>query len=399
MPSKEKKTKDRHSYSPYDYTTSSDDEPRSPDEVNHKEYSRDHSPHEEYTYDYSSSDEEYNQKFQRSRMKDLINHLSKQLKRHPRKKRNRKKHSKKECSSKHRKPKRSRASSKAHSPQRKYKKRRKHSTKPKPKPTQERKRSPESPSTPSIDCDSKVTEPVPDPEIPLPTAPTTLPAPTVWTLRAKLPNMHTGQRSEIIKRLHLIPQVTEITIEETTGEPKPQTTLRIKGKDSALYDAQNDLEIGGYNDVTWQEHRLPPSTASTPDDRRTTLRETPRSLSPYCETHASNKNTKYARDKTKADRISRKGIVKAIMDDKKYGFIRTECDEDLFVLPSACVGFPDPNCDGRYKIPPVGTKVIFEISPDAKTGRNKAILVAPDEDRSRAPRKSKHQSSQRPIGA
>ena len=178
MPTKEKKTKDRHSYSPADYTSSSDEEPRSPDEVNHKEYSRDHSPHEEYTYDYSSSDEEYNQKFQRSRMKDLINHLSKQLKRHPRKKRNGKKHSKKECSSKHRKPKRSRASSKAHSPQRKYKKRRKHSTKPKLKPTQERKRSPESPSTPSIDCDSKVTEPVPDPEAPyLPHPQPSLPLP------------------------------------------------------------------------------------------------------------------------------------------------------------------------------------------------------------------------------
>ena len=103
MPTKEKRickhrknttdisiTRRSHSYSPDDYTSSSDEKPRSPDEVNHKEYSREHSPpQEDYASDdYSSSDEEYNQKFQRGMMRELLNHWEKQRKRHPRKKRN-----------------------------------------------------------------------------------------------------------------------------------------------------------------------------------------------------------------------------------------------------------------------------------------------------------------------
>ena len=308
------------SYSPDDNASSSDEKPRSPDEVNHKAYSRERSPpQEDYASDdYSSSDEEYNQKFQLRWMRDHLNRWEQQRKRHPRKNSNRRSKPKRECSRIRRKPKRSRASSKAHSPQRKHKKRRKHSTKPKLTPKEE-----ESPSTPSVDCDSQAAEPVPDPEVPPPTALTTTPPPVVWTLRAKLPNMHTGQRSEIIKRLHLIPQVTEITIEETTGEPKPQTTLRIKGNEKALYDTQAELANGGYHDVTWQEDPSLPSSALTPNYRRTTHWEPTKTYSPHSKTLDSSKNSKYAREKAKPDGLSRNGVIKIIMENKSYGFIKT----------------------------------------------------------------------------
>ena len=118
------------SYSPDDNASSSDEKPRSPDEVNHKAYSREHStPQEDYASDdYSSSDEEYNQKYPLRKMRELLNHWEKLHKKHPRKKRNRINNPKKECSRMLRKRKSSRASSKAHSPQRKHKKRRKHSS-------------------------------------------------------------------------------------------------------------------------------------------------------------------------------------------------------------------------------------------------------------------------------
>ena len=116
------------SYSPDDNTSSSDEKPRSPDEVNHKAHSREHSPpQEDYASDdYSSSDEEYKQKIQLRWMRDHLNRWEQQRKRHPRKNRNRRSKPKRECSRNRRKPKRSRASPKEHSPQRKHKKIRKH---------------------------------------------------------------------------------------------------------------------------------------------------------------------------------------------------------------------------------------------------------------------------------
>ena len=81
------------------------------------------------------------------------------------------------------------------------------------------------------------------------------------------------------------------------------------------------------------------------------------------------------------------------MENKKNGFIKTDKDDDIFVMPSACVGFGN-------KIPPVGTRVTFNITPDAKTGKDKAVLVGPDiTEQSRAPRKTVHYSAAKPIGA
>ena len=96
------------SYSPDDNASSSDSEKsRSPDEVNHKVYSREHSPpQEDYASDdYSSSDEEYKQKIQSRWMREHLNRWEQQRKRHPRKKRNRRNNPKRECSRMRRKPK------------------------------------------------------------------------------------------------------------------------------------------------------------------------------------------------------------------------------------------------------------------------------------------------------
>ena len=136
------------------------------------------------------------------------------------------------------------------------------------------------------------------------------------------------------------------------------------------------------------------SSASSPNYRQTTHWETPRTYSPHSETLDTSRKAKSAQEKAKPDGLpSRNGVIKIIMENTKIGFIKTDTDDDIFVMPSACVGFANI-------IPPVGTRVTFNISPDAKTGRDKAILVGPDlTEQSRAPRKTKHHSAAKPIGA
>ena len=383
------------SYTPDDSASSATEKPRSPDEVNHKTHSRERSPpQEDYASDeYSSSNEEHSQKYPLEKIRELLHHWDKQQKKHPRKKRNRRNYLKKECGRKRRTRKTSRASSKTHSPQRKQKKRRKHSSKPKPRVKEE-----ESSSTPSADCDSQAAEPVPDLEAPLPLALTT-PFPLCeWTLRAKLSVMHLEQCSWIIGQLRLHSQVTEITKEETTEVPQPHITLRIKGSQKALYDTQAELAANGFHDVIWQEDPSVPSSALTPNYRRTTHWEPTKTYSPHSRTLDPSKNSKYAWEKAKPDGLSRNGVIKTIMEKGIYGFIKTETDDDIFVLPSACIGFPDPLREGRNIIPPVGTKVIFEMGTDAKTGKDKAILVGLDQTE-RSATQRKHHSKPNPIGA
>ena len=371
------------SYSPDDDASFSDsEESRYHDEENHEAYSQEHSPpQEDYASDdYSYSDEEYKQKIQLRWMRDHLNRWEQQRKRHPRKNRNRRSKPNRECNRNRRKLKRSRVSSK---------------TKHKP-----RKAPPdESPSTPSVHRDSQTAEPLPDLEVPSPTALTTTPPPTAWTLLARLPAGHPDLGSYIIGRLNQHPQVTEIIKEETTGEPQPQITIRIKGSEQALYDTQAELAKGGYYDVIWQEDPLSPSSASSPNYRQTTHWETPRTYSPHSETLDSSKKAKSARENAKPDGLpSRNGVIKTIMEKGKYGWIETVTDDAIFVLPSGCTGFPDPLRDGRNIIPPVGTKVIFEMGTDAKTGKDKAILVGLDQTE-RSATQRKHHSKPNPIGA
>ena len=288
-PTNTSRTQRSPSYSPDDDSSFSDsEESRYPDEENHEAYSQEHSPpQEDYASDdYSSSDEEYKQKIQLRWMRDHLNRWEQQRRRHPRKKRNRRSKPKRECSRNLRKLKRSRVSSK---------------TKHKP-----RKAPPdESPSTPSVHLtrkpvnhrDSQTAEPLPDLEVPSPTALTTRPPPTVWTLLARLPAGHPDLGPYIIERLNQHPEVTEITKEETTGEPQPQTTIRIKGSKQALYDTQADLEKGGYYDVTWEKDPLSPSSASSPNYWQTTHWETSRTYSPHSETPDSSRKQNLHRKK------------------------------------------------------------------------------------------------------
>ena len=87
------------------------------------------------------------------------------------------------------------------------------------------------------------------------------------------------------------------------------------------------------------------------------------------------------------------GAIKAIDQSTKFGFIKTDDGNDLFVMPSSCLGF-----DGI--IPPIGTRVTFLTKIDTKTKKNKAIFVRPEVmEYGRVRRKPTNYPARRPIGS
>ena len=58
------------------------------------------------------------------------------------------------------------------------------------------------------------------------------------------------------------------------------------------------------------------------------------------------------------------GILKSVVQDR-YGFILRPDGTQIFVIPTACAQF-------GFQLPPVGTKVIFKVVKDERTGRPRA---------------------------
>ena len=65
--------------------------------------------------------------------------------------------------------------------------------------------------------------------------------------------------------------------------------------------------------------------------------------------------------------LKRQGVQLGVMDRKvkTYGFIRCDDGSQTFVIPSACAKF-------GYKLPPIGTRLMFKIVTDSKTGQTRA---------------------------
>ena len=394
-PTNRSKTQSSPSDSPDDDASFSDsEESQYPDEEDPEAHSQEDSPSQE---DYASDDDsscsvKYKQKIQLRFIREHLNLWEQQRRKHPQK-RNRRSKQKRECSKNRRKLKRFRIPSK---------------TKRRP-----RKAPPdESPSTQNVHLtrkpvnhpDSQTAEPLPDLEVPSPTAPTTYPPPTAWTLLARLPAEHPNLVPYIVGRLSQHKEVTEVTEEETIGGPQPQTTIRIKGSTHALYDTQADLEKSGYHEVTLEKDPLSPPSASYPNHWQTTHWETPRTHSPHSRTPDSSSKAKTAEEqaKPKSQQDGREktlkpplmtGVIKAIRDNQRFGFIKTDKDEDIFVMPSACIGFGN-------KIPPVGTRVAFSVMLDDKSRKDKAVHVGPEiTEQGRTPGKTVNHSAVKPVGA
>ena len=178
----------------------------------------------------------------------------------------------------------------------------------------------------------------------------------------------------------------------------------VKGSTQALYDTQADLEKSGYHEVTWEKDPLSFTSASSPNYWQTTHWETSRTYPPHSGTPDSSRKAKSAdgkakpmlqqdgRGKTLTSPLMT-GVIKTIKDNKKFGFIKTDEDDDIFVMPSSCVGFGN-------KIPPVGTRVTFYVGVDAKTQKDKAVFVGPEiTEQGRVPGKTVNHSTEKPIGA
>ena len=217
---------------------------------------------------------------------------------------------------------------------------------------------------------------------PVPPSPNILTTHPVWTLQVRLPAEHTNLVEFLIKTLRQHPGITEVTKEETTGGSHTQTSIRIKGSIPALYEAQAELERAGQQYVTWEEYPPPQTDAAVANRRQTTQWETVTTYPPHPGTAVPSRKDRTPDEKGKPTiqqdvtqtahtQPLMTGFIKAIAAGAKYGFIRMDDGNDIFVMPSSCTGFEN-------KIPPKGTRVTFETRYDSRSKKEKAIFVQPE---------------------
>merc|ERR1712056_163236 len=70
------------------------------------------------------------------------------------------------------------------------------------------------------------------------------------------------------------------------------------------------------------------------------------------------------------------------IDRGKFGYILQDLgEEDMFVIPSVCEAFGRGK--GQDLLPPIGTRVMYDIVLDERTGRPRAHNVQPEIERPR----------------
>ena len=258
----------------------------------------------------------------------------------------------------------------------------------------------EYPATHPVSQTAELQSPTPDP--PLPTEHTTHPIPVAWTLLARLPAEQINFLDYITRKLSEQPGINEVTSEETIEGSHKQTSIRIKGSIQALYDAQANLVKTGQQDVTWEKY--PPSPAGAANPNRWQTWEPAKTHSPHPGTpEPSTEDKKAGREdkppiqhsgsETTHTQPPTTGYMKNIHPSGKFGFIKMDDDNDIFVMPSSCSGF-------IWKIPPIGTRVTFSTKFDTKSKKDKAINVRPETtEHSGMQRKSTKYPSRSPIGS
>ena len=212
---------------------------------------------------------------------------------------------------------------------------------------------------------------------PLPPIEHTTPLPPdSWTLRAILPTAPSNLLTFFTSQLSDIPSITEVTNEETADGLGAHTTIRMKGSDQALYEAQRNLAASGQHNITW-ELDTPAFDGTTNANRwQLTMWEANKTYPYYSQTLEPGKEDKEVKERAKLTiehsgssttqtQPFMTGAVKAIDKTTHYGFITADDGKDWFVLPKSCPGF-------NWQIPQIGTRVTFLSTTDNRTNRIRA---------------------------
>ena len=187
-----------------------------------------------------------------------------------------------------------------------------------------------------------------------------------------------------LSQLSNITGMTEVTNEEPTDGLGAHTTIRMKGSNKALYDAQRSLAASVQSNFTWEPDTPTLAGTTNATHSQLTVLDKDKTFPHYFHTPKPGKEDKEFKERADlADKHSGSpttpqtqliqeymtGAVKANVC--KFGFIAADDGQEMIVLPGSCPGF-------NWSIPAIGTRVTFRTTWDTKTNKIRPESVRPE---------------------
>ena len=159
--------------------------------------------------------------------------------------------------------------------------------------------------------------------------------PDSWILRAIMPTIPTNLLTFFLSQLSNITGITEVTNEEPTDGLGAHTTIRMKGSDKALYDAQRSLAASVQSNFTWEPDTPTLAGTTNATHSQLTIWDKDKTVPHYSHTPKPGKEDKEVKERanltdehsgssTTQTQPYMTGAVKAIEKNDKYGFITAD---------------------------------------------------------------------------